>query len=372
MELSLPTPAIGAIRRALLNWYRKHARDLPWRHRRDAYAIWVSEIMLQQTRVETVVDYYDRFLAAFPDCQALALAEPDRLLRAWEGMGYYNRATRLQQAARLLLEHHDGQFPRDPQQAAQLPGVGEYTVGAVLSMAYGIPLPAVDGNVGRVLSRLTGSAADPAEREAKQALTRLAGRLLSRKSPGEFNQALIEVGALVCTGRSPACSRCPLTRWCKGYRVGDPTRFPARPRAASKPVRHALYALIHDDAGNLLVRRRPVGKLWSGLYELPGLILTRKHRGLHPLVAHLRESCGVEVLPQERRYELTHVFTHFTLHLHVYPVRLLAAPRRLPENVRWASPEELVRLPFPVPLRAVLRREYPNVMEEEPSDGSTT
>jgi len=231
------------LRRALLRWFRKHARALPWRATRDPYRIWVSEIMLQQTQVATVIPYYTRFLRAFPSLDRLAQARLERILELWSGLGYYRRARHLHAAARKIAAEFEGRFPATPREARSLPGVGAYTAAAVLSMAYGVPLAVLDGNVARVVARLEerrGSLADPEFR--RQVEGRLAA-LISRRRPGDFNQALMELGQTVCLPRAPRCPLCPLRRDCRAHRCGRPEAFPSpRPRRAGEE--HHLAAAV--------------------------------------------------------------------------------------------------------------------------------
>jgi len=247
-------PGSIASRRKLLSWYRRNRRDLPWRRTSDPYAIWISEIMLQQTRVAAVVPYYERFLARFPDVRALAKARLDQVLALWSGLGYYRRARHLHAAAREVLRNG---FPRTEAEWRNLPGIGPYAAAAISSIAFGERAAAVDGNVVRVLSRLHATNGPVRE---------LARAWLSPRSPGDHNQALMELGATVCTPRAPSCPRCPLTSSCRGR--SDPTRYP-KPRAKPRITEERLaVALIVRDGRVQLVRRSPDGLL-AGMWELP-------------------------------------------------------------------------------------------------------
>jgi len=242
---------MSGLRKRLLAWFERQARDLPWRRTRDPYRIWVSEIMLQQTRVAAVVPYYERFLERFPDVRMLASAEESEVLALWSGLGYYSRARNLLRAARMI--HESGRFPRSYEELRSLPGVGEYTAAAIASIAFGEPRAVVDGNVRRVLSRLSCGAEDPA---------RLAQKLLDRQRPGDFNQALMELGAEVCRPRSPRCDVCPVARYCQGRRQGRQSEFPERrPRAPRQRLRLTL-ALVKRRGGILFVQE-------NGFWNLP-------------------------------------------------------------------------------------------------------
>jgi len=246
---SSDTDAANArIRRALLRWFHTHKRPLPWRASRDPYSVWVSEAMLQQTQIATVIPYYRRFLSVFPAVDDLARAPLERVLQLWSGLGYYKRARQLHAAARALVEKFDGRFPATLKDARQLPGVGGYTAAAVLSIAYGVPLPALDGNVARVISRLEalpGSLADPAFRRGVEA--KLIGLFGGRRTgwhPGDLNQALMELGQTICLPKAPQCLACPLRRFCRGRASGSPEAFPSpRPRRATEQ-HHLAAALI--------------------------------------------------------------------------------------------------------------------------------
>ncbi|MGC8792653.1 MAG: A/G-specific adenine glycosylase [Bryobacteraceae bacterium] len=265
--MATPCPAqIASIRRALMDWYRRAARELPWRRDRDPYRVWVAEIMLQQTRVAAVLPYYERFLALFPDVNALAAASLERVLAAWAGLGYYRRARSLLEAARRIAR--EGTFPKNYQGWRSLPGVGDYTAAAIASVVLGEPRAVLDGNVVRVLSRLAAESA-PIELSATRArLAALAGRLLDPEDPGSFNQALMELGATVCLPRGPSCGSCPLANWCAARRQGIERELPhRRPRPARSPIHRTLLWIERD--GRLLVCPCRGGRL-EGFWELPG------------------------------------------------------------------------------------------------------
>jgi A/G-specific adenine glycosylase len=248
-RLSAPGSRVaGNIRRALLRWFKLYARPLPWRLTRSPYTVWVSEVMLQQTQVETVIPYYTRFLRAFPTLAQLAGAPEERVLELWSGLGYYRRARHLHRAAQKVVREFGGEFPADYRQARSLPGVGDYTARALLSLAYHQPYAVVDGNVARVIARVAavrGSIVQPAFRRR---IERRLDQLLSRQQPGQFNEALMELGQTVCLPRAPRCAACPLGTWCQAYRQGDPERYPApRPRRKTE-LRHLAAAVIQASA----------------------------------------------------------------------------------------------------------------------------
>jgi A/G-specific adenine glycosylase len=257
------------LRRLLLGWYATAARDLPWRWTDDAYRIWVSEVMLQQTRVEVVRGYYERFLADFPTIEALAAAPLDRVLARWSGLGYYQRARSLHAAAVECRDRYGGQVPRRAEQFGSLKGVGPYTTAAVLSIAYGVPLAVVDGNVIRVLARLAALPGHRKSTELKTVVTELAGILLAPRRAGDFNQALMELGATVCTPANPSCDRCPLRSLCAARATGEPVRWPQP--APRQPVRlvHWHAAVVRRRGRILLVRRAADRGRFRGMWELP-------------------------------------------------------------------------------------------------------
>lgn len=261
----------AAIREALLRWYDTHARELPWRRTRDPYAIWVSEIMLQQTRVDTVLRYYDRFLECFPDPHALAAADEDEVMARWSGLGYYRRARLLHRGVREVVARYQGRVPQDAEARRALPGVGRYTAGAIGSIAFDRPEPIVDGNVARVLARLHVIEAPPQRAATQRRLWEEAEALARGPRPGALNQALMELGALVCVKGTPACGRCPLQTYCRAYAQGRVEELPPpKPRKAPKPVKLAVvtaFAGRGAERAVALVRAR--GSLFGGLWNLP-------------------------------------------------------------------------------------------------------
>lgn len=273
-ETDLPA-APGRLRLLLLTWYRKHRRDLPWRRTGDPYAIWISETMLQQTTVATAIPYWERFLTRFPDLRTLAEASEQEVLRYWSGLGYYRRARNLQAAARQILDSGRDDLPSHPAELARLPGVGPYTAAAVASIAFGRPAPAVDGNVRRVLSRLTALDENPSRSPGKILIENWVRSLLPQKKPGDVTQALMELGALVCTPRNPACDSCPWGSVCRAREQMAIDRFP---KASSRPKAdfstRGLVAIL-DQHERLLLVQIPPGEHNAGLWTLPGLVLAR-------------------------------------------------------------------------------------------------
>jgi A/G-specific adenine glycosylase len=248
---------LTSFRRQLLAWFRQFQRDLPWRRTKDPYAIWLSEIMLQQTRVAAVIPYYERFLARFPDVRALAEAPQEEVLRLWSGLGYYSRARNLQKAAQQVVALHSGEFPQDEESILALPGIGSYTGAAILSIAFGAKHAVLDGNVARVLARLDTIRGDLRESHRWQSLQRTAGDLLDPQSPGAWNQAMMELGAMVCTPRAPQCGVCPAAKFCRARQSGDPESFPEK-RKKPEAVQIVLAAaVLHTPRGQTLLLPPP-------------------------------------------------------------------------------------------------------------------
>ncbi len=337
---------VQALRNGLLAWYRLNRRDLPWRRTRDPYAIWISEAMLQQTRVDTVIPYWQRFLDRFPDVEALARAEMDEVLELWAGLGYYSRARNLREAARTVVDRHGGRLPEDVETLRSLPGVGRYTAGAVSSIAFDRPEPVLDGNVKRVLARLLGLREDVSKRDVVERLWDEAARLAAGPAPGDLNQALMELGATVCTPRSPSCARCPLRGPCAARAAGDPEAIPLAKKKPPAARVEGAAALVVRGARALAVRRPPRG-LMGGLWELPGDDLADGERPAAGLRRALRERVGLEVGPLRKAGCVEHLFTHRHLRLHVYHCE--AAPGRVrragPDAHRWLPPTRLAALP---------------------------
>lgn len=337
----------------LLAWYDAGHRDLPWRRTRDPYRVWVSEVMLQQTRVETVVPFYERFLARFPTVASLAAADEEEVLRAWEGLGYYARARHLRAAARAVVAR--GGFPRDVEGLARLPGVGRSTAGAIASIAFGRPSAVLDGNVRRVLCRLAAVAEDPRRPAVARRLWALAEELLDRGDPGRYNQALMELGATVCLPRDPACGRCPVARHCRARALGIAADLPVPPPRRVLPHHEVAVGVVWRD-GQVLIARRPPQGLLGGLWEFPG---GKRAAGesLEACVAReVREELGVEVAVGERLAVVRHAYTHFRVTVHAFECRYLRGePRAVGcADWRWVRPEALGAYPMPRANRRIL------------------
>jgi len=330
----------AALQKALLAWYRRSRRDLPWRRSQDPYLVWVSEVMLQQTTVKTATPYYESFVAAYPTLAALAAAREEDVLARWSGLGYYHRARNLLRGARHVVERLGGRFPKTLEAALAVPGVGLYTASAVLSIAHGAALPVVDGNVRRVLSRLFALRGPDWKRDAP--FYNLADEWLDRSAPGDWNQAVMELGATVCTPRKPACPACPLRRSCQALAQGVVDELPeGRTRRPSVDV--TVAAALVERSGRLLLVRRAEGRLLGRMWEVPQTSL--ESRGLADLVPELRERYGLEVEPGALRVRARHAITFRRIRLEGYGARLRRKPPEDDERYRWANAEEVKSLP---------------------------
>lgn len=343
----------------LLRWYHRHRRDLPWRRTRDPYHIWVSEIMLQQTRVETVIPYYLRFIEQFPTIEALAEAPEDEVLKAWEGLGYYSRARNLQAAVREVRDKYGGQVPDSKEQISALKGIGPYTAGAILSIAFNQPEPAVDGNVMRVLARYFLLREDIAKGSTRVYMEQLARELIPPGEAGDFNQALMELGATVCTPKAPHCLTCPVMAHCAGRLAGEELELPVKSRAKPPRLEHRLAAIVEGNGereGCIAVRKRGEAGLLARMWELPHIETPgRGAMGDLPddacidlLRASLKES-GLIVQPSESGaiMNVGHTFSHIHWDMRVFLFRLSAEEAPLSEEIRWIRSDEWESLAFP-------------------------
>ncbi len=328
----------AAIRRALLAWFRRQARPLPWRKTKDPYAIWVSEVMLQQTQVATVIPYYRRFLRAFPTLTRLARAPREQVLALWSGLGYYRRAKHLHHAAQVVAQKFGGRFPRDYRTVRLLAGIGHYTARAILSIAYNLPYAVLDGNVARVIARLRAFQGDLSQPAFRRDVERELDRLLSRRQPGNFNQALMELGQTVCLPRAPHCPVCPLRTGCRAYRLARPEWYPtARPRRATE-LRCLATAVIRRDHKLALARGLDEGLL-AELWNLPSAFGKSRAEAL----ARLREKLAA-IAPGafqigEPFAELRHRITYRSIRVHLYPIEVRG--QTSPNHFRWVALDRL-------------------------------
>ena len=324
----------------LLAWYDQHARVLPWRGIHDPYRTWVSETMLQQTRVETVLSYYERFLARFPDVAALAGAPEDEVMKLWEGLGYYRRARNLQKGARQVMDEYGGEIPSEPSALLKICGIGAYTAGAIASIAFDRPVPAVDGNVIRVVSRLTGIRENVGIPSVKRRIEQTAAELVPPLRPGDFNQAMMDLGATVCTPGTPACDRCPLTGLCDAYRAGDAEDIPELPR--KNPPKELQYDLCLIFSGGRVLMRQRTETMLQGLWIYP--MLDGWHT-IKQLPAAVKRKTGLTVTDARAAGEARHVFTHQVWWMRLYTMTTEAA--EAPEGWRFVTLGEMDALARP-------------------------
>jgi len=342
---------------ALLTWYRVHRRELPWRQARDPYAIWVSEVMLQQTRVETVAPYYRRWMRRFPTIGRLARSTEGDVLAVWEGLGYYRRALQLRRAAQVVMREHDGFLPRTADGLRRLPGIGPYTAAAIAAIAFGRDEIALDGNLRRVISRLIDLEVDARSPAGEARLLAFARRHLPRRRASAFNQALMDLGAEVCRTRRPGCEICPIRRDCRARRRGTQDLRPVRTARRASPDRIATAGVVRQ-AGRVLIGRRPEGQLLGGLWEFPGGKCRSRESAGACLRRELREELGIEVEVGESLGVYRHAYTHFRVTVHAFECRIRTGAPRAAEHtaIRWARPSALGKYPMGNIARRIARR----------------
>ncbi len=309
---------LGALTEPLLSWYEKNKRSMPWREDPTPYHVWISEIMLQQTRIEAVMGYYARFLDRLPDIASLAGVSDDELMKLWEGLGYYNRARNLKKAASQVMERHGGELPADYEKLKELAGVGNYTAGAIASIAYGVPAPAVDGNVLRVVMRFLNCADDISKMSVRREVERSIQAVVPAERPGDFNQALMELGEVVCIpGGAPLCEKCPLKKLCQGRAAGAQMKLPVKPKPRERRIEKRTVLLL-EQAGEVCVRKRPDTGLLAGMWEFPSLA---GHCGKAQIRKFLEEQ-GAEAESVERLPDAKHVFSHVEWRMRGYRILL--------------------------------------------------
>lgn len=331
MSLKLSRRALANLQKRLLDWFRAHQRDLPWRRSRNPYRIWVAEIMLQQTRIAAVLPYYHRFLRRFPDVETLASARQEEVLKLWSGLGYYSRARNLHRAAKEIVAHHCGEFPRELEAALALPGIGRYTAAAVMSIAYDAPLAVLDGNVARVLARLGAIRGDLRAPGRWRELTATVQRILATRAAGDWNQALMELGETICTPQSPRCKQCPISRSCRALALGLTDEIPS-PRKKRAPMNVKIAAaVLRDPRGRTILVRDPGahdGVLFSRMWQFPAVEVAK-----HPkaeLAEHVRATLGIEAATLEALPEARHGVTFRNITL----LPFLACVPHLPKRSR--------------------------------------
>ena len=336
-------PYVAEFRHTLVEWFEREKRDLPWRHTKDPYKIWVSEVMLQQTRVDTVIPYYNRFMESFPTLELLAEAPQEYVLKHWEGLGYYSRARNLQAGVREVLENYGGIVPDNRHEISKLKGVGPYTAGAILSIAYDQPEHAVDGNVMRVLSRVLEIHEDIALPKTKKIFEAAVEELIDPAHASSFNQGLMELGALICTPTSPKCLLCPVRDYCLAFNHGEPEKLPVKSKKTKmKQLKYDVF-VCEDSEGRLLMEQRPNEGLLANMWQFP--MMLHEDKATKSTTAIFEENYEVQVNTQQAFMELKHVFSHLTWHLTSYYIQCEPS-----EKGQWLTREQIELLPMPVPM----------------------
>jgi A/G-specific adenine glycosylase len=342
----------NSISRRLLAWYDHHGRKtLPWKRRRNPYRIWVSEIMLQQTQVATVIPYFKRFIAQFPNVRSLARADLDEVLHLWTGLGYYARARNLRKAAQSIVKQHAGAFPRNLDAAMELPGVGRSTAAAILALAFDSRHPILDGNVKRVLARCHAIDTPLNNRETEERLWQLAEKHTPRTRVADYTQAIMDLGATVCTRAKPDCAACPLRKTCRAFQLGSPQDFPVRSARKKTPVRATRMLMIRDARGRVLLQRRPPAGLWGGLWGFPECTNGNAQQWC-------RKTLGIDIQTESPWPALRHCFSHFHLDITPIPARLVGGTDQAMENAEtvWYNVRRPDRRGFSAPVKHLLQQ----------------
>ncbi|MDF7799205.1 A/G-specific adenine glycosylase [Pontiellaceae bacterium B1224] len=337
-----------AVKGRLLPWFSVNKRSMPWRNNRTPYRVWISELMLQQTRVDQATPYFHRFMKRFPSLKSLAEASQEEVLKMWEGLGYYSRARNLHKAARIIRSDHKGRFPSDADEIIKLPGIGSYTAAAIGSLAFNLDMAVLDGNVIRVLSRLFAYDKDTRSTIAKKKLQSLADELLVKGEAGNFNEAMMELGATVCLPQNPDCSGCPLARCCLGKETGTPTDFPKK--APKKKVPHIIVgaAVVTNGKGEVLVAQRRAEDMLGGLWEFPGGKQEAGETIQECIARELNEELGIHIKVGEFLVKVKHAYSHFTMDLHTYFATIKSGLPKAVEcqNFQWLEISKLRKLPY--------------------------
>ncbi|QTA87101.1 Adenine DNA glycosylase domain-containing protein, MutY-like [Desulfonema magnum] len=339
---------IPHIQEHLVHWYMKNQRQLPWRETHDPYHVWVSEVMLQQTQVKTVLPYYEKFLRHFPDITSLAQADLQAVLKLWEGLGYYARARNFHRAANVVVKEYNSKIPDDPGEFQKLPGVGDYIASAVQSIAFGHPCAAADGNVKRVLARLFQIDA-PVNKSASHKLFKsTADKLLASDMPGTFNQAIMELGAMICKPKHPMCDICPLPSFCLAHQARKTDEYPRRTPGKPVPEYHIAAGVVYKEGQVLITRRKPEGLL-GGLWEFPGGKVRKNEDAKQACIREIKEETNLVVEVESHLTCVRHAYTHFKIVMDVFRCAYVSGRVKLngPEDFRWIATEETEQYPFP-------------------------
>lgn len=341
---------------SLLNWYQRHQRRLPWRESDNPYDIWISEVMLQQTQVKTVLKYYPAFIIKFPDIKSLAHAPLEEVLKSWELMGYYARARNLHRAAQVVTEKYQGKLPGSYEKLRSLPGIGAYIAAAISSIAFGLPYPVLDGNVRRVMSRLFAINTPTKLNKFHEACEKRLAEIFDRENPANFNQALMELGAIICVPKKPVCSDCPVQKHCMAFAKGKQQAYPVKVQKKPVPKYQIALGILLKKDRLLITRRKPEGLL-GGLWELPGGKLHSNEMPLEACAREIKEEVNLEVEVGDFLTCIKHAYTHFKIVVNVYACKLRNGKIRLkgPVDYRWIKSSELDHYPFPAANHKIFR-----------------
>lgn len=344
-KIAFSKTRLSSFRTCLLNWFSREQRDLPWRKRRTPYRVWISECMLQQTRVDTVVEYYRRWMKRFPSLRKLAEAEESDVLKAWEGLGYYSRARNLHRAAQQVCREHGGRLPRTAEDLRTLPGIGPYSAAAIASLCHDEPVAVLDGNVIRVLSRLFCIGGDPSKTTVRKEFMAAAQAILDPDQPGMFNEAMMELGATVCLPGIPKCGECPVHTHCTACRKSVQDRYPEKKKRKPVPHKTVGAGVIFNRRGQVLLAKRPADKMLGGLWEFPGGVQESGESLPQCIQRELKEELGIEVEVTVPLTVVQHAYSHFTIELHAWCGRIRKGRPRCIEcaDYAWVRQEDICR-----------------------------
>ncbi len=360
--MHLSSRQVENFRRKLRNWYHGAKRDMPWRSSRDPYRIWVSEVMLQQTQVKKVVSYYLHFIEKFPDIPSLAAASTEEVLKSWELLGYYARARNLHKSARIIMEKHRGKIPADYETFLKLPGVGPYIAAAVMSIAFQQPFAVLDGNVKRVLARIFKIGSDIRDTETVRILRKNIDILLDRKHPADFNQGMMELGAVVCRPFGPDCKSCPVSRYCQAFQSSQTEEYPVKSVTRKIPEYNIALGIVQNN-NRILITRRPDEGLLGGLWEFPGGKVKENEASYDACKREIKEEVNLEVRVDEHLAKVRHAYSHFRIVADVYLCRYNEGEVLLdgPVDYRWVKFSDLEKYPFPALNHKIFRELYKKI-----------
>ncbi|WP_019154987.1 A/G-specific adenine glycosylase [Robertmurraya massiliosenegalensis] len=358
----------NAFQNDLIDWFTKEQRVLPWRKDQDPYKVWVSEIMLQQTRVDTVIPYFNRFIDQFPTLEDLADADEEKVLKAWEGLGYYSRVRNLQSAVKEVKEKYGGTVPDTKDEISTLKGVGPYTAGAILSIAYGVPEPAVDGNVMRVISRILSIWDDIAKPSTRKIFEKAIEEMISHENPSYFNQALMELGALICTPTSPSCLLCPVREHCHAFHEGVEKELPVKTKAKKQRLVRLAAVVLKDSEGKTVIHKRPSSGLLANMWEFPNVEISIPFaREKSHIQSLLSDQLGIDVKLGKNMGQLEHIFSHLKWDIQVYEGQLVNQITET-DTLKYATLENIDEYPFPVSHQKIMKQYYKDVSTLKSAD----